>query len=402
MKNKSNVKSEITRRQFSKTLLAGAAGFSLPWTLSRAAGSLAAVSPPKSGAEPFAFVLLGDLHFDRPEHHDFDWLQKEHPGDVGQSHNYSRITKDIHPHLFATVRDTIADLNKASGARVPFVLHVGDFVEGLCGNEKLAVQQSTDAVEFVRAAKLGVPFLFTKGNHDVTGPGATEAYKNVFYPFLSEQTASFKGGGKLQKAFYTIEHGEALFCCFDAYDNDSLDWLEAAMAKRTARHCFVIVHPPVVPYGARATWYLYSGDKEKASREKFLSLLGSQNVCVIGGHIHKFNTILRDTANSGKFAQLGVSSIINHLDVQASNILDGIQYYNGDQIRVEPKFSPTTEQERRAVYETEAPFVKKFEYADLPGYAVVTVDGANVRADMYSGVGRKIWKTVDMSKYLFS
>src|SRR5205085_486312 len=104
-----------TRRQFF-----GAAGLGVPLALSRAASPAAA----------FSFVLLGDLHFDKIEHHELDWLQREHPGDVSQVHNYSRITKEVHPHLFATVRETVSELNAAPGTHVPFVLHAGDFVEG--------------------------------------------------------------------------------------------------------------------------------------------------------------------------------------------------------------------------------------------------------------------------------
>ena len=31
-------------------------------------------------ADDWAFPLLGDLHFDRLEHHDHEWLKRDHPG----------------------------------------------------------------------------------------------------------------------------------------------------------------------------------------------------------------------------------------------------------------------------------------------------------------------------------
>jgi hypothetical protein len=80
--------------------------------------------------------------------------------------------------------------------------------------------------------------------------------------------------------------------------------------------------------------------------------------------------------------------------------LHGLADYNGDQIRVEEHFSPETAEARRAVYTTEAPFVKAFEYADLPGHAVVTIDGPTVTATMHRGVSREIWKTADLTKLL--
>ena len=52
--------------------------------------------------------------------------------------------------------------------------------------------------------------------------------------------------------------------CIRDSDKTSLEWLEAVATKRTAKHLFVIIHPPVVPYGARATWHLYAGEKSKA------------------------------------------------------------------------------------------------------------------------------------------
>lgn len=67
---------------------------------------------------------------------------------------------------------------------------------------------------------------------------------------------------------------------------------------------------------------------------------------------------------------------------------------------MEPKFSPDTEPARRAVYAAERPFVKAFDYADLPGYSVVTVDGPRVTARIFPGLNRQPWRTVDLSALL--
>jgi len=378
----------LNRRQFLATTLAAG---SVPGVLTSARATEA--------ARPFAFVLLGDLHLDKLEHHDPAWLEKEHVGDIRQIQNYSRIAAEITPRLFATVRETVRELD-ASSAKPAFVLQVGDFVQGLCGNHALATRHHQDAIAFVREAGLGVPFLFTKGNHDVTGPGAAEAYREVFHPFLGEQSAAFKGGGRLTTGNYSLEHGGAQFVCFDAYDRASLDWLETTLAGRTARHCFVVIHPPVVPYGARATWHLYSSARDAARREKLLDLLGRANAFVLGGHIHKFNTLVRTTTRGGRFLQLAVSSVVNEPEVKPRDVLSGVKDYTGDQVKLEPSHSPGTEQERRAVYDAERPFVRQFDYANLPVHAVVTVDGADVGARIYSGVGRELWRTVEMSKLL--
>jgi hypothetical protein len=373
--------------------------------ITAAAGALAFAPRRTQGADvvgkrrgSFSFVLLGDLHYDKLEHHDMAWVKKDKPNDVSQIENYTRITRDIHPRLIATVRETIADLNRNPATRVSFVLQAGDLVEGLCGSEELSVKQNSEALAFVRDAKLGVPWLFTKGNHDITGPGAPAAFGSVFHPFLTEQVRAVSpASADVKSARFTVDCGNAQFVFFDAYEAAaSLDWFEAVAAKRSAEHFFVVVHPPVVPYGARSTWHIFSAEKEKARREKFLALLGDQHALVLGGHIHRYNTLTRD-AGRGRFAQFALSSIISAPDVTPKTELSGLKDYNGDQIRVEPNFSPDTEAARRAIYEAERPFVKTFEYADLPGYAVVTVDGTKVNVKMYSGVSRKVWRSFDFT-----
>lgn len=370
--------------------------------LGQSATAVAAACAPRAlaavPAPSFSFILLGDLHFDALAHHDMAWVEKEKPNDVAQIKNYSRITAEVTPRLLATVRATIADLNRDPATRVAFVLQAGDLVEGLCGREELAVKQNTEALAALRDAQLGAPLLFTKGNHDVTGPGSVAAFARVFHPFLSEQARRvMAGAADVTSGCYAVDCGDAQFVFLDAYEaTKSLAWFEAMAAKRTAAHCFVAVHPPVVPYGARSTWHIFSSERDRARREKFLTLLGDQRAIVLGGHIHRFCALAR-TAGHGRFAQLAVSSILSAPAVQAKTPLAGVARYNADQISVEPNFSPANAAERRAVYDAERAFVTAFDYADLPGYAVVTVAGAQVTARMFAGATREPWRTVDLT-----
>ncbi len=371
--------------------------------LKQSLGLLAAagVAPQVRAADNgFSFVFLGDLHFDKLEHHDMGWLEKNKKGDLSQINNYTRITRDITPRLFDAVDGTLSEL-RHSDAPPAFVLQAGDLVEGLCGTAELSATQNREAIAFIKARQWGLPFLFTKGNHDVTGDGAKDAFREVFGPFLAEQSkGKAMTGLATQDGCYATQEGNAQFFFLDAYEKPSLEWLEAALAKRTADHAFVIVHPPVVPYGARATWYLFASDKDKAKREKFLGLLGKQNAFVLGGHIHRFNTLTRVTPNGGRFVQMALSSVVGKEDLKASMERDGLSSYNGDQIEVEPSYSPETAQARRAVYTAEAPSVKSFNYADLPGHAAITVRGASVTATIYGATGRTPWKTVDLTKLM--
>src|SRR6478672_5810019 len=169
-----------SRRHFLKSLAAAGAFFG-------PSGNWAFAAPENN--ENWAFPLLGDLHFDRLEHHDHEWLKREHPGDVSQVENYSRITRDLTPKLFTRVRESLAALQDTK-TQVPFVLQLGDLLEGLCGTDELAQRQAREGIDFVREAKFSAPLVMTKGNHDITGPGATEAYRQILLPFLAEQNRS--------------------------------------------------------------------------------------------------------------------------------------------------------------------------------------------------------------------
>ncbi len=383
--------SNLTRRDFLKAMLAAQAGL----------GLLPAAAAATQKDQPFSFVILGDLHYDKLEHHDLGWLEKDKPDDVRQVRDYTRITVEIMPKLFATLRRTIADL-QGSEMPVRLTVQVGDLVEGLCGNEALARLQNKDVVKFLSAAALGVPFLFTKGNHDVTGPAAVDAFKSVFHPFLAEEATRCDAGASVTSARYDVRYGNAQFYFFDAYERDSLGWLESALARRTAQHCFVILHPPVAPYGARSTWNIFSAQREQSSREHLLGLLGKNHAFVLTGHIHKYNLLVRTTPGGGRFLQFAISSVVPALEVTPQRLLEGPDAYNPDQVKVEPDFSPATEKQRRAVYQAEAPFVRQFQYADLPGYVVLGVSGPKVTAKVYSGVSRKLWRSLDLSDLLRS
>ncbi len=341
----------LTRRQFLRA--------------SAVAGLAAASRPLAAGATPdaapaFSVVLLGDLHYDQLEHHDMAWVQREKPNDVRQIEGYSRNSREVTPLLLARVRETIAALNQAPGTRVAFVLQAGDLVEGLCGNEELSVRQNTEALAFLESARLGAPVLFTKGNHDVTGPGAVAAFGSVFHPFLTRQArAVMPGADEVKRASYEVACGRAQFVFFDAYEaTRSLEWFESVAARRTADHLFVVVHPPVVPYGARSTWHLFANPRDRARREHFLSLLGDQHALVLGGHIHRYNALSR-RAGRGRFAQVALSSVLSSPAPKLKDLLSGADQYTPDQI--------------------------------------LTVDGPRVTARMYAGVGTELWRTVDLT-----
>jgi hypothetical protein len=313
-----------------------------------------------------------------------DWLAREHPNDVRQVENYCRITRERTPRLLEQVRRACGDLDRA-GKQVPLVLQLGDLLEGLCGNEQLAGRHAREAIEFIQQARFPAPLLLTKGNHDITGPGAAKVYQESLLPFMAQPQATFTRGV-----------GGTLLVFYDAYDSGSLDWFASLLAQQKPRRLIVAIHPPVVPYNARATWHIYSSPKHQPQRERLLDLLGRHHAVVLCGHLHKYSFLVRRTEH-GRLTQLAISSVASSDDGRPRDELQGLEDYRADLVDMEPQHSPDTVDLRRSVLAAEKPFIEHFEYADAWGHAILHLRGDRCSAEVMRGFDAGPWKTLDLA-----
>lgn len=341
----------------------------------------------------WSFPLLGDLHFDRLEHHDHQWLAKEHPGDVAQVQNYSRITRELTPLLLARAADDLNRL-KTAKAQVPFILQLGDLLEGLCGNPELALRHAREGLDFIRAARFSAPLVMTKGNHDITGPGAPEAYRQILLPFLAESNQA-----AIHEANFTRQQCGTLIVLYDAYDRASLDWFAQTLAAAKPKKLIFAIHPPVVPYNARSNWHIYSSPRQAEQREHLLDLLGQYQALVLCGHLHKYSLLKRRT-QSGAFIQLAISSVAATSDGRPRDERSGIDDYRPDLVDLEPRHAPDTVQARRDLLAAERPFIEHFEYADTWGHALLHLRQGQLQAVVYRGLDPAPWKQFNLSNLL--
>jgi hypothetical protein len=374
---------QYTRRQFVSTLVAGS---TVAATLPNVAADL------DSSRNEFSFLLLGDTHFDRRAHHDFEWMRHHYAKDIEQVESYCRHTSDVLPKLLQAAKQRAAPASPATAA----ALHVGDLVEGICGNDELAHQHCREGWKFFKDANLGVPLLMTKGNHDVTGPGAEQAYRDV----LMAETAAELGRETLERTSYCFQLGDNLFAAFDAYDATAIDWLERIVEDNRFRQLFVLVHMPIVPYNARSTWRVYHHPNQAARRERLVRLLGKHRAIVLSGHLHKYSVVVR-RCQTGKFVQLAVSSVFKDTEKQREPSFAAVEAYGPQLAKLEPDFSPETLALREQTLVDEQPFIEHFEYAHMKsGYAMVSVDGDGVRADVYEGVEPRPFKQISLTSLL--
>ena len=334
----------------------------------------------------YSFVYLGDMHFDKKSHHDFDWVQANKPNDIRQIEDYVRITENHTPGLLRRVQNSI----ESGNGRIKMVVQGGDLIEGLCGSRSLQETQFKDALKCVREYIPRTPFIAAKGNHDITGPGAREAFDSVMLPWLSKECRK-----QIDSASFFFFKGPDLFVFFDAYHDNNLDWLQETLSRNRHRHAFVVMHPPAVPYNARSTWHLFSREKDKDVRERFLNILGANKVVLLTAHLHKYVVLARRTSK-GTFVQFSMNSVISSPEISVKDHLKGLGNYSGALVDLEPDFQPDTKEQRRKMLEDEKPYITYFEYADFPGYAVINVSDAGINIDIYTGDSGTLWQNVPL------
>ena len=180
----------------------------------------------------YSIPVLGDLHYDRADCHDMEWVTANMGKDLRQIRNYTGVTETNTPELFRQVEANAASRSEP----VPFVIQMGDFTEGLCGSRELQGKLFRHALDAVKGT-FRRPFFLVRGNHDVTGPGSWEAGDDVLLPYLRETLNDPRASYN-----YAVERGEDVFLFFEAMRPD-LAWLKRELPKHSGkRHIFLYPH----------------------------------------------------------------------------------------------------------------------------------------------------------------
>jgi hypothetical protein len=337
-----------------------------------------------------SFIVLGDIHYDLPDDHDMEWLSTK-PDDLRQ------VTKEYTVYTAMNWLDFMANLKKKAASHNPpvkAIVQLGDLSEGLAGNEEKAGQMAIHTMKAIDDVQLSVPWIIAKGNHDITGPGAQQAYLKVYIPMFRKQT----GNPGINSANYSFRYGNVQVTCLDPWDKeaDMVSFLEKELSASNAKYKFIAIHEPVIPVTERC-WHTLRNDPEK--REKLLEVIARNKAIVLCGHLHRYSVVCRKTL-FGPVVQVMVNSVIR--DRNMLSPLKVITGYGPSLAENVPDWQPETLEARKAMLAEEAKYVTFYKQADLPGYAVISIHDkkGTVFMDYYAAFGEKPIDTIDLTKLL--
>jgi len=341
-------------------------------------------------AQKNSFVVLGDIHYDLIQDHDMDWLSTK-PGDLRQvTEEYTKYTTENWNDFMVLLKRKVESGNSS----VKAIVQLGDLSEGLAGNEDKARQMASNTMKAIEATKMPVPWIIAKGNHDITGPGAVQAFQEFYIPMFRKQT----NNPEIKSANYSYRFNNVQITCIDPWDRetDMVAFLENELSGSDAKYKFIAIHEPVIPVTERC-WHTLRNDSVR--REKLLEVIARNKAVVLCGHLHRYSVVRRDTPY-GPVVQVMAISVVKDRNYQKPTTV--ITTYGPSLAENVPDWQPETLEVRKDILAEEAKYVTYYKQTDLPGYAVITIDekNENIRLEYYAAFSKKPYDRIDLTELM--
>ena len=258
----------------------------------------------QTNAQKNSFLVLGDLHYDLLADHDMNWLGSK-PDDLRQvTKEYTVYSERNWSDFMKILQQKVLTVKPATRA----VIQLGDLSEGLAGSNEKAEQMASNVIKAVERANMVVPWILVKGNHDITGPGAVEAFQKFYVPMIRKQT----NNPEIKTASYSYTTGDVQITCLDPWDKntDMVTFLDKELSASRAKIKFVAMHEPVIPVTERC-WHVLRQNAEQ--RCKLLEVIARHKAIVLSAHLHRYSVVSRNTP-FGPIVQVMVNSVVKDRD----------------------------------------------------------------------------------------
>lgn len=341
-------------------------------------------------AQQGSFLVLGDLHYDRLVDHDLNWLSTK-PDDLRQ------VTKEYTVYTQSNWSDFTRILQQKSHTIHPplqAVIQLGDLSEGLAGTEEKARQMASHVMEAVEEIGIRAPWIQVKGNHDITGPGAGQAFQEFYLPMIRRQT----NHREINRASYSYTTGDAMITVLDPWDKtiDMVEFLNHELSTSKAKFKFVAIHEPVIPVTERC-WHVLR--QNPVQREKLLETIARNKAIVLCAHLHRYSVVCRNTP-FGPIVQVMVNSVVKERAYQIPS--REFTEYGASLAESFPDWQPETLENRKGMLTDEAKYINFYKQSDLPGYAVIHTDSKKetVQLEYFAAFGKEPYDGINLTNLL--
>lgn len=318
-----------------------------------------------------SFIILGDIHYCDENHYDLDAMQRDKPSDYRQiTGTYAPVTKSNWADMTSVIRQSI----RSTDPPIKCIIQLGDISEGLANIPGQADIIAEDVTSMLEAQDFKVPFIYAKGNHDITGIGelraeARQAFSKHHVPYLKKQT----GNNGITEGNYTYTEGDVLFVMLDAYNPsiDQTEFLKQSLESSSAKYKFVCMHEPAIPASERCWHYLKSGSA--AERDRFLRIIAENKAFFLCGHLHRYSVLRRNT-EWGPIVQVMATSVTSVKRRNKPSYELKTEDYGPALVDRVPSWNPETAEIRKEILREEAKYVDYYQMNNLAGYGVISVD----------------------------
>jgi hypothetical protein len=308
-----------------------------------------------------------------------EWLSTK-PDDLRQvTKEYTIYTEKYWNDFMSRIREKAL----AEKPNMKAIIQLGDLSEGLAGNEEKAKQMASHAMKAVDDTKMPVPWIIAKGNHDITGPGAVDAFNSIYLPMFRKQT----GIPGISGASYSWSYSGVQITVLDPWDRNinMVEFLEKELSGSKAKIKFIAIHEPVIPVTERC-WHTLRRDT--VQRQKLLEVIARNKAIVLCAHLHRYSVVSRSTP-FGPVVQVMAISVIKDREYQVPSYM--ITKYGPSLAEDKPEWQPETLEARKAILTEEAKYVTFYKQTDLPGYGVLKINEKKGTVDLeyYAAFGKK-------------
>ena len=334
----------------------------------------------------YSLIILGDTHFDVDPpsvyHSNYmektDWLNKVQRAEFARN---GEMWKDRCPRLLQRA-------SKLIGKDTRMVLQMGDLIQGDCGNAEVHKKMLSDALDRMKGAMNGLPFVTVVGNHDIRGTDAKDAYHQFMPARMSEELKK-----NIIKTTFAFNIGDDAYIAIDFNDPDDAEIERLLDETKGARHTFIMTHGPVFPADIKSCrWILHGGASaaETEARRHFRQAFAKRNTIVLCGHTH--NTDFMDWyGDGGRITQMTMSSVwTSDKQKQYTVRSEGADQYG--MLREKTRLGPNggDMKDERALFDEYRPGIRQHTNSTSQGCYKLNVSRKNVTIDFYAGDSQEL------------